>query len=156
MSFSLQKEEDFWKTKKQTENNWTKFWLKKAIFGPSSSATAYIYICVCIYIILYGYGYIYIYAVKLLTGPRLGVFNSYYLGHLIVTNWATSFSHYKNRGFRWFLVLSCQFVFFCFQLFANFLKIAFFKKRVQKLGFQFSVFEVWILKIIFFRFAKTL
>ena len=30
----------------------------------------------------------------------------------MVTNWATPFSHYKNRGFRWFLVLSYQFVFF--------------------------------------------
>ena len=40
-----------------------------------------------------------------------------------------------------FWVLSYQFVFFfCFQLFANFLKIAFFKKRVQKLGF--SIFSV--------------
>ena len=36
-----------------------------------------------------------------------------------------------------FWVLSYQFVFFFgFQLFANFLKIAFFKKRVQKLGFS--------------------
>ena len=48
---------------------------------------------------IYIYTYIYIYAVKLLSGPRLGV--------LIVTNWATfAFlkrlfvkKHYKNRGF---------------------------------------------------------
>ena len=88
--------------------------------------------------------YIYIYAVKLITGPRLG--------HFKVNNWATSklitgprhFLHYKNRGFRCFSwVLSYQFVFFfCFQLFANFLKIAFLKKRVQKLGFfNFQCFE---------------
>ena len=45
-----------------------------------------------------------------------------------------------------FWVLSYQFVFFlCFHLFANFLKIAFFKKRVQKLGF--SIFSV--LSLIF-------
>ena len=39
----------------------------------------------------------------------------------------------------WCSVISL-FGFFCFQLFANFLKIAFFKKRVQKLGF--SIFSV--------------
>ena len=40
-----------------------------------------------------------------------------------------------------FGVLSYQFVFFfCFQLFADFLQIAFFKKGVQKLGF--SIFSV--------------
>ena len=53
----------------------------------------------------------------------------------MVTNWATPFSHYKNRGLRWFLVLGYQFVFFCFQLFFSFLKIAFFKKGVQTLVF---------------------
>ena len=48
--------------------------LKRAKIGPVFNFTAYIYI----------YGYI--------------------LGHvwaiLMVNNWATSFSHYKNRGFR--------------------------------------------------------
>ena len=53
----------------------------------------------------------------------------------MVTNWATSFLHYKNRGFRRFLVLSYHFVFFCVQLFANLLKIAFFRKKGAKLGF---------------------
>ena len=33
ISFSLQKEEDFWKTKKEKkEKHWTKFWLKKRLF----------------------------------------------------------------------------------------------------------------------------
>ena len=67
--------------------------------------------------------YIDMHALKLLTGPRLGAFNGYSLGHLMVTNWATSISHYKNRGFRRFLVLNYHFVcFFGVQLFANFLK----------------------------------
>ena len=35
ISFSLQKEEDFWKTKKEKkEKTWTKFWLKKRLFLP--------------------------------------------------------------------------------------------------------------------------
>ena len=58
----------------------------------------------------------------------------------MVTNWATSFSRYKN-GFQvifWCSVISL--CFFCFQLFFGFLNIAFFKKGVQKLGF--SIFSV--------------
>ena len=63
----------------------------------------------------------------------------------MVNNWATSRLITGPRHFYTikigvsgdFWVLSYQFVFFfCFQLFANFLKIAFFKKRVQKLGFS--------------------
>ena len=83
---------------------------------------------------------------KLLTGPSLGVFK--------VINWSKSklltgprsFSHYKNRGFRRFFLLSYHCVCFCAcsQLSGNFLKIAFFKKRVQKLGF--SIFCVLSLK----------
>ena len=76
-------------------------------------------------------------AVKLLTGPRLGV--------LMVTNWATQWlltgprhvRTIKNRGFKRFLVLSYHFVFFCVQLFANFLKIAF-----SKTGCNLSNFSV--------------
>ena len=44
-----------------------------------------------------------------------------------------------------FFLLSYHCVFFCSQLLANFLKIAFFKKRVQKLGF--SIFCVLSLNI---------
>ena len=90
------------------------------------------------------YIYIYIYtfictnidAVKLLTGPSLGVFK--------VLNWAKSklltgprsFSHYKIGISGGFFLLSYHCVSFCFQLSGNFLKIAFFKKREQKLGFS--------------------
>ena len=90
--------------------------------------------------------YIYIYAVKLLSGQSLGVFGSYYLvqvGFLEVIIWSKFvFLAYKNSGFKRF-VLHTQLsfcVFFCPQFSGNFLKIAFFKKRVQKLGF--SIFSV--------------
>ena len=75
---------------------------------------------------------------KSIIGPSLAIFK--------VNNWAKSksiigprsSSHYKNRGFRRFfcsIIIVCVCV-FCSQLLANFLKIAFFKKRVQKLGFS--------------------
>ena len=90
--------------------------------------------------------YIYIYAVRLLSGPSLGVFGSYYLvqvGFLEVIIWSKFvFLAYKNSGFKRF-VLHTQLsfcVFFCPQFSGNFLKIAFFKKRVQNLGF--SIFSV--------------
>ena len=95
------------------------------------------------------YIYIYIYAVKLLSGPSLGVFGSYYLvqvGFLEVIIWSKFvFLAYKNSGFKRFVLhtqlLFC--VFFCPQFSGNFLKIAFFKKRVQKLGFPiFSVLSL--------------
>ena len=55
----------------------------------------------------------------------------------MVTNWATSFSHNKNRGFRRFLVLSYHFVFFLCPVICQFSKNSLFrKKRVQKLGFS--------------------
>ena len=93
--------------------------------------------------------YIYIYAVKLLSGPSLGVFGSYYLvqvGFLEVIIWSKFvFLAYKNSGFKRF-VLHTQLsfcVFFCPQFSGNFLEIAFFKKRVQKLGFPiFSVLSL--------------
>ena len=75
---------------------------------------------------------------KSIIGPSLAIFK--------VNNWAKSksiigprsFSHYKNRGFRRFFGGSVIIVCVCFfssQLSGCFLKIAFFKKRVQKLGF---------------------
>ena len=83
---------------------------------------------------------IYIYAMKLLTGPSLGVFK--------VINWAKSklltgprsFSHYKNRGFRRLLFAQLSLCVFCSQLSGNFLKIAFFKKGCKNWVFQFSAF----------------
>ena len=91
------------------------------------------------------YIYINIYAVKSVIGPSLAIFK--------VNKWAKSksiigprsFSHYKNRGLRrffWAQLSLC--VFFCSQLSGSFLKIAFFKKRVQKLGFP--IFCVLTLK----------
>ena len=60
--------------------------------------------------------------------------------------WAKLFLAYKNSGFKRFLahtvIILC---FFCAQLSGNFLKIAFFKKRVQKLGFSnFSVLSSFL------------
>ena len=94
---------------------------------------------------------------KSVIGPSLGVFkvNNWAKSKSII--WPRSFSHYKNRGFRRFFFAQVSLcVFFCSQLLANFLKVAFFKKRVQKLGF--SIFCVLSLnfEISFFRFAKTL
>ena len=96
---------------------------------------------------LYIYIYIYIYyAVKLLSGPSLGFLKVIIwskLGFLKVIIWSKFvFLAYKNSGFKRF-VLHTQLsfcVFFCAQLSGNFLKIAFFKKGVQKLGF--SIFSV--------------
>ena len=54
------------------------------------------------------------------------------------------------------LVLSYQFVFlFGFQLFVNFLKMAFSKKRVQKLGFSiFSVLSLNFQIVLFLALLK--
>ena len=75
----------------------------------------------------------------------------------MVNNWATSFSHYKNRGFRWFCWFSVISMCFCwFPVICRFSKIAFSKKSVQKLGFSiFSVLSL-IFNFFFFSFAETL
>ena len=99
--------------------------------------------------------YIRIYAVKSVTGPSLGVFK--------VSNWSKSksvtgprsFLHYKNRGFQAILFAQLSLcVFLCSQLSGNFLKIAFFRKRVQKLGF--SIFCVSSLNFEKFSFLGLL
>ena len=68
---------------------------------------------------------IYIYAVKLLSGPSLGVFGSYYLvqvGFLEVIIWSKFvFSAYKNSGFKRF-VLHTQ-LSFCVFFVPNYLAI---------------------------------
>ena len=107
------------------------------MYEKTSVIIGYIYIHTSIYI--------YIYAVKLLSGPSLGVFGSYYLvqvGFLEVIIWSKFvFLAYKNSGFKRFVLhTQLSFCVFCAQLSGNFLKIAFFKKRVQKLGF--SIFSV--------------
>ena len=54
ISFSLQKEEDFWKTKKKTtEKNWTKFWLKRRPVLDQVLTLQHIYIHVSLYMSLY-------------------------------------------------------------------------------------------------------
>ena len=111
---------------------------RKIVWKKTKNICIYIYVC------------IYIYAVKLLTGPRLAILIVTNWATLIVTNWATSFSHYKNRGFRWFFGCSViSLCFFCFQLFFSYLKIAFFKKGVQKLFF----FNFLCFKLIFWKFS---
>ena len=79
---------------------------------------------------------------KSVIGPSLAIFK--------VNNWAKSksitgprsFSHYKNRGFRRFFLLSYHCVFFCSQLSGSFLKIAFLEKKGAKIGFfNFLCFE---------------
>ena len=79
-------------------------------------------------------------AVKLLSGPSLGVSKVIIWAKSMLLSGPSWFSHYKNRGFWRFFLLSYHFVFFCVQLFANFLKIAFFEKGSKNWVFQiFSV-----------------
>ena len=85
---------------------------------------------------------------KLLSGPSLGVFGSYYLvqvGFLEVIIWSKFvFLAYKNSGFKRFVLhTQLSFVFFfCPQFSGNFLKIAFFKKKGAIIGFfNFQCFK---------------
>ena len=82
----------------------------------------YIYICLCCEVIIWA---------------KFGHFRCYYLGQVGVIIWAKLFLAYKNSGFKRFLHTQLSFsVFFCAQLSGSYLKIAFFKKWVQKLGFS--------------------
>ena len=95
--------------------------LEKANIGPAFNSTAYIYIC----------------AVKLLSGPSLAILG-YYLGQVAVIIWAKLFLAYKNSGFK--RILAHTVIILCFFLCPIILqlsKIAFFKKRVQKMGFSY-------------------
>ena len=104
-----------------------------------------------------------IYAVKLLSGPSLGVFGSYYLvqvGFLEVIIWSKFvFLAYKNSGFKRF-VLHTQLsfcVFFLSPIFWQFSKNSLFQKKGAKIGFSnFQCFKFKFWKFSFFRFAKTL
>ena len=102
--------------------------------------------------------YIYIYTVKLLSGPSLGVSKVIIWAKSMLVSGPSWFRTIKigvSGVFFCSVIILC--VFFCVQLFANFLEIAFFEKRVQKLGFpNFFIFSVKFLKTLFFRFAKTL
>ena len=67
----------------------------------------------------------------------------------MVTNWATSFSHYKNRGFRWFFGSQLSVWFFLFPIIFQFSKNSLFQKRGAKNGF----FNVQCFKLIFWKFS---
>ena len=90
---------------------------KRPNLGPIFNSTAYIYI------------YIYMHAVKLLSGPSLGFFNVTNWAKLRGANWAKVifglYLEYFQASFCSIIILCC----FCVQLSANFLKIAFSKKR---------------------------
>ena len=89
------------------------------------------------------YIYIYIYmCCEVIIWAKFGHLKGYYLGQVRVIIWAKFvFSLYLQWFQAIFCKLSYHFVFVGAQLSANFPKIAFFKKRVQKLGFSiFSVF----------------
>ena len=106
ISFSLQKEEDFWKTKTE----------RKEIFGRIfNSKKGNFWTDFQLYSI---YIYIYIYC-EVIIWAKFGVLKGYYLGQVRVIIWAkwgllsgpSLFSHYKNRGFRrFFAQLSFFFV----------------------------------------------
>ena len=112
--------------------------IKMAKRGPVSNFTAYIYI------------YIYIYACcEVIIWAKFGHFRCYDLGQVGVIIWAKLFLAYKNSGFKRFLHTQLSFcVFFCAQLSGNYLEIAFFKKRVQKLGFS-----NFCVKLVFGKFS---
>ena len=111
----------FLKNKKKRENLDHILTQKKANLGPHFDSTAYLYI--------------YIYC-EVIIWAKFGHFRCY-LGQVGVIIWAKLFIAYKNSGFKRFLALPVIILcFFCAQLSGNFLKIAFFKKRVQKLGFS--------------------
>ena len=103
---------------------------------------------VYIYIYIHTYIHIYIYAVKLLSGPSLGVFGSYYLvqvGFLEVIIWSKFvFLAYENSGFKRF-VLHTQLsfcVFFLSPIFWQFSKNSLFQKKGEKIGFfNFQCFK---------------
>ena len=93
---------------------------KRSNLGPAFNSTAYIYM-----------------RCEVIIWAKFGHFRCYYLGQVGVIIWAKLFLAYKNSGFKRFVahtvIILCS---FCAQLSGNYLKIAFFKKRVQKMGFS--------------------
>ena len=89
-------------------------------------ANIYIYVYVCVFI-----------CCEVIIWAKFGRLRCYYLGQVGVIIWAKLFLAYKNSGFKRFWHTQLSFCVFLFaRLSGNFLKIAFFKKRVQKLGFS--------------------
>ena len=110
-------------------------------YGDASTMAHNIYICMYIHV----YVYIYI-CCEVIIWAKFGQFRCYYLGQVGVIIWAKLFLAYKNSGFKRFLHTQLSFsVSFCAQLPGSYLKIAFFKKWVQKLGF----FKFLCFKLIF-------
>ena len=74
----------------------------------------------------------------------------------MVTNWATSFSHYKNRGFRWFFGSQLSVcVLFLFPVIFQFSKNSLFQKRGAKNGFfNFQCFNFFFWKFSFLGLLK--
>ena len=100
------------------------------------------------YLYMYLYMYIYI-CCEVIIWAKFGHFRCYYLGQVGVIIWAKLFLAYKNSGFKRFLRTQLSFCVFCVQLSGSYLKIAFFKKRVQKLGFS-------IFCVLSFKFENSL
>ena len=63
-------------------------------------------------IYIYIYTHIYIYAVKLLSGPSLGVSKVIIWAKSMLLSGPSLFSHYENSGFRRLFLLNYHFVFF--------------------------------------------
>ena len=88
---------------------------------------------------------------KLLSGPSRGFWK-------LLSGPSLCFFAYKNSGFKRFVLqtqLSFCVFFFCAQLSCNSLKITFFKKRVQKLGFfNFQCFKLKFWKFSFLGLLK--
>ena len=109
---------------------------KRGKGGPLIHPTAYVCMYVCMYICMYVCMciYIYMHAVKLSTGPSLGVFG--------VINWAKSklltgprsFSHYKI-GVSGDFLFSYHCVFFWRPVIWQFSKNSLFQKKGAKIGF---------------------
>ena len=74
----------------------------------------------------------------------------------MVNNWATSFSHYKNRGFRWFFGSQLSVcVLFLFPVICQFSKNSLFQKKGAKIGlFNFQCFQLIFWKCSFFGLLK--
>ena len=105
------------KTTKQLDHFLT---LKRAKIGPLFNFTAYIYIYACC---------------EVDNLAKFGVFKVNNLAKSKSITWPRSFSHYKNRGFRPFFLLSYHCVCFLFPIIWQFSKHSLFQKKGAKIGF---------------------
>ena len=117
---------------------------RRANIGPALTLQR-MYIYIYIYLIVFFSRYVckktnlyihtmYIYAVNLLSGPSLAFLNVIIWAKCMALSGPRSFWTYSYSGFRRFVLLSYHCVCVCLfrvELSANFLKIAFFKKKVH-------------------------